>query len=300
MVQATMANLEIIDLHGRELAYREWPGTGPALVMIHGVGSSGTEWGEIVPTLAAAGHRVIVVDLPGHGSSTKARGDYSLGAMANTIRDLLDHLRVDRAILVGHSLGGGIALQFTYQFPTRTAGLVLVSSGGLGAETIGWLRAVSVPGSGAVLAMVASRPVIRAANWVGRRVRCFGADPDVLRSSTLERLSQNFGDPQSRLAFLATLRSVVDHRGQRVSALEKLTVVHHLPVLLIWGELDPTIPLEHARNAVQRLPGAELVVFAGVGHEPHKAYPLRCAELIDEYLTRLDGDRVERLATHTS
>lgn len=277
----------IVNLHGRQLAYREWAGTEPALVMIHGVGSSGTEWGEIVPTLASAGHRVIVVDLPGHGNSTKARGDYSLGAMANTIRDLLDHLAVERAILVGHSLGGGIALQFTYQFPDRTGGLVLMSSGGLGAETIGWLRAASLPGSGAVLAMVGSRPVIRAANWIGRRVRCVGADPDVLRPATLERLSMMFGDPDSRLAFLATLRSVVDHHGQRVSALEKLTVVHHLPVLLIWGELDPTIPLEHARNAVERLPGAELVVFPGVGHEPHKADPQRCAELIGAYMTRL-------------
>lgn len=279
-------DVQRVNLHGRELAYREYVGTGTPLLLIHGVGSSGTEWGEIVETLVSAGHHVIAVDLPGHGGSAKARGDYSLGAMASTIRDLLDHLGSERAVLVGHSLGGGIALQFTYQVPSRTAGLVLLSSGGLGSETIGWLRAASLPGSGTVLAIIGSKPTLRVAGWLGRRVRCLGADPDVLRPATLERLSM-FGDRDTRAAFLSTLRSVVDHRGQRVSALEKLTVARHLPVLLIWGELDPTIPVEHARNAVERLPDARLVIFPGVGHEPHKADPRRCADLINEYVAAL-------------
>lgn len=273
-------------LHGRSIAYRETPGSGPVLLLVHGVGASGECWSPITGLLLAANAHFITVDLPGHGQSSKGRGDYSLGAMASVLRDLLDHLGHDQAILVGHSLGGGIALQFLYQFPARMQGLVLVSSGGLGAETLPWLRAMAVPGSGVALAALSSRRTLRSAEWLGRRLRRFGGTPEFLTPEALGSLSE-FSDRDTRAAFLSTLRSVVDHSGQRVSAVEKLALANHLPVLLIWGELDPTIPVSHGEAAAELLADGTLVVFPDAGHEPHTADPRRFAELVISYASHV-------------
>src|SRR4029453_7765057 len=132
-------------VHGHDVAYRQ-AGEGPLLVMIHGIaGSSGT-WGPVMPLLAER-YTVIAPDLLGHGESAKPRGDYSLGAYASGVRDLLAVLGHERVTVVGHSLGGGIAMQFAYQFPERVERLVLVSSGGLGREVHLLLRAAALPGS---------------------------------------------------------------------------------------------------------------------------------------------------------
>lgn len=277
-----------VTLHDREIAYLEYEGPGPKVMLIHGVGASGAEWGDMVPLLAGTGAHVVAVDLPGHGRSAKNRGDYSLGAMASTLRDLLDHLAIDEVVLVGHSLGGGIALQFVYQFPKRASGLVLISSGGLGTDTIGWLKVASLPGSGLAMSAMASRATIATASWFGRQASRFGASPQILQPDSLARLRE-FSDRDTRAAFLATLRSVVDHSGQKVSALGKLATARHMPVLMIWGEKDPTIPLSHANNAAERLPSATLIVMPGVGHEPHKADPQMCAELIADYASDREG-----------
>lgn len=277
------ARYEQVVLHGRALAYREIPGAGPVVLLIHGVGGSGENWSEITQLLADRGVHVVVADLPGHGKSAKDRGDYSLGAMASALRDLLDHLGHQRAVLVGHSLGGGIAMQFVYQFPARVEGLVLVASGGLGDETMPWLRAATLPGAEVVFSLISSRAAISSASWAGRQLARFGAHPPALSQRALARIAE-FADPGTRRAFLATLRSVVDVSGQRVSALDKLPVAAHLPVLLIWGECDPTIPLRHGRDAAELLPGGRLVVFPGAGHEPHVADPHRFAGLLVDYL----------------
>ena len=129
-----VATAAVLVQHGRELAYREITGTGIPIMLIHGIGSSSITWGDIPDRLAATGAHVIVVDLPGHGQSSKQPGDYSLGALASALRDLIDHLGIARVHLVGHSLGGGVALQFSYQFPERVRSIVLVASGGLGVE----------------------------------------------------------------------------------------------------------------------------------------------------------------------
>ncbi len=272
-----------LSIHGRSIAYCEYPGSGPVLLMIHGVGSNADCWNEVIPALVEGGAHVVAVDLPGHGQSGKVRGDYSLGAMANALRDLLDHLGHDRAVLVGHSLGGGIAMQFYYQFPTRVDGLVLVSSGGLGEETRPWLRAATLPGTEVVLSAIGSRATISSASWVSRRLSTFGVKPRILADDALTRLRE-FGDRDYRNAFLATLRSVVDISGQRVSALGQLSLARELPVLLIWGQDDPTIPLEHGHNANRILPKARLVVFEGAGHEPHMHDPGRFAKSLLRYL----------------
>jgi pimeloyl-ACP methyl ester carboxylesterase len=144
-----------VDLHGHRVAYRV-AGSGPAIVLIHGMLNSSQHWEAVAGRLAAA-HHVIAPDLIGHGGSATPRGDYSLGAHAASIRDLLATLGVERATIVGHSLGGGVAMQFFYQFPQRTERLVLVSSGGLGPEVSPLLRGAALPGS-ALLLRLATQP----------------------------------------------------------------------------------------------------------------------------------------------
>lgn len=114
-------------LHGREVTYAE-AGEGPVLLLIHGMGGTFENWGEVIEPLART-HTVIAPDLPGHGTSAPGGGDYSVGALAAGLRDLLVTLGHERATLVGHSLGGGIAMQFSYQFPEMVERLVLVASG---------------------------------------------------------------------------------------------------------------------------------------------------------------------------
>lgn len=275
-----------VTLHDREIAYREIPGSGPTLFLIHGVGGSATDWDRVMPLLAAAGTHVISIDLPGHGRSDKRRGDYSLGAMASTVRDLLDHLAVDQVTLVGHSLGGGISLQFIYQFPQRAQGLILVSSGGLGDETPTWLRAATLPGANLALAAVGSRRTTATLAWLTKQLHRLHITEEFFTDESLARLAE-FSDPQLRDAFLATLRSVVDVNGQRVSALGKLPALGPMPVLLIWGAMDPLMPVSHGYNAVEQLENSRLVIFPRVGHEPHIADPPRFAQLVLDYRSEL-------------
>ena len=122
--------LRELSIHGHRVAYRE-AGEGPVLLLIHGMAGSMTTWKHVMPSLAKA-FTVVTLDLPGHGQSEKRVGDYSLGAFASTLRDLLIALGHERATIVGQSLGGGIAMQMAYQYPERCERLVLVGSGGLG------------------------------------------------------------------------------------------------------------------------------------------------------------------------
>jgi pimeloyl-ACP methyl ester carboxylesterase len=272
-----------VQLHGRELAYRELPGTGTPVLLIHGMGSSSQSWTNIPERLSAAGVHVLVVDLPGHGESSKGPGDYSLGAMACTLRDLLDHLGVERVHLVGHSLGGGISMQFAYQFPERVDAIVLESSGGLGEEAFTGLRAATLPGSELAIRWAINDRTLRGASWVGSQLGRVGITPHALSPHALETVSW-LGQPDRRSAFLATLRSVVSPTGQSVSALDKLHLMEGRRVLIIWGDKDPMIPMKHGEDAHRRLPDSRLVVFPGAGHEPHLHDPQRFADLLVEHL----------------
>lgn len=287
------------DLHDRRIAYTEHEGTGPVYLLIHGIGGCQSDWQLAVDRLVAANQHVITVDLPGHGDSVKDRGDYSLGAMASVLRDLLDHLGHEHAILVGHSLGGGVALQFIYQFPNRCNGLILVCSGGLGTETPTWLRAATLPGSRVVFAAIGSDTTTNSLLWACRQLKRVGIEPQMLNPQMVEKLSE-FGDPDARSAFLATLRSVVDVSGQRVTALGKLSAIDDLPVLLIWGARDPVIPLHHGERAAEIIPNSELVVFPRIGHEPHIEDPDRFAQLLRDFSQRVSAPTDSPLPTHAA
>lgn len=255
--------LRHITLHGHEVGYR-MAGSGPAVVLVHGLAGSSTTWQEVLPALAER-FTVLAPDLLGHGESAKPRGDYSLGAYASGLRDLMVALGIDRATFVGHSLGGGVALQLAYQFPERCERLVLVASGGLGKEVSSFLRAVSLPGSELVMPVLLSGQMHGALDainrWFGRRGLRMGAT-----AREKWRSYSGLSETGGRMAFIHTVRSVIDPMGQRVSARDRLYLASEVPTLILWGERDQIIPVAHAHAAHELIPGSTLVVLPGVGH----------------------------------
>ena len=214
---------------------------------------------------------MIAPDLPGHGDSEPGGGDYSLGGLAAGLRDLLAVLGHDRATLVGHSLGGGVAMQFTYQFPEIVERLVLVSSGGLGPEVSPVLRAAALPGADLFIAATASIGG-RVGSVVGRGLGAVGLRPSA-DVAEVARGYASLADAGRRRAFLGTLHAVVGTEGQRVAAADRLYLAEALPLLIVWGARDPIIPLRHAEDAHEALPGSRLEVFEGVGHLPQLEAP---------------------------
>jgi pimeloyl-ACP methyl ester carboxylesterase len=270
-----------VTLHGRDVHYVE-AGSGPVLLLIHGMGGTLENW-EVVIELLARGHTVIAPDLPGHGGSAPGAGDYSIGAFAAGLRDLLVALGHERATLVGHSLGGGIAMQFAYQFPEFTERLVLVSSGGLGAEVSRVLRAAALPGANLFIAATAG-PGRVAGSALARGLAAVGlqAKPDV---AEVARGYASLADSDHRAAFLATLRSVVGTGGQRVNAGDRLYLTEGIPVLIVWGARDPIIPVRHGEEARQAIPGSRLEIFEEAGHLPQLEAPGRFVAVLERFLT---------------
>jgi pimeloyl-ACP methyl ester carboxylesterase len=273
----TAARYQLI--HGHLRAYRT-VGSGPAVLLIHGIGDSSQAWRPLMPALAPY-YKVIAPDLLGHGESAKPRADYSVGAYANGMRDLLDVLGIERATIVGHSLGGGVAAQFAYQYPERCERLVLVSSGGIGREVSPFLRMAAAP-----LAELALPPMqwplprlagllmLEFLKWAGTDL---GRDAD-----DLLRAFDALPDGPARGAFKRTLRSVVDWRGQVVTMLDRCYLAEGMPLLLVWGGHDGIIPTSHAYQAHSAMPGSRLVLFETAGHYPHHTDPARfVAELKD-------------------
>jgi pimeloyl-ACP methyl ester carboxylesterase len=272
------------DIHGYWRAFR-MVGSGPPLLLIHGIGDSSETWLDVIPELARR-HTVIAPDLLGHGESAKPRADYAIAAYACGMRDLLSVLDVDRVTVVGHSLGGGIAMQFAYQFPDRCERLVLVGSGGVGPEVHPLLRIAAAPGAELGLSVAASAPV-RAAMRL--------AAP-VLRSTGGMRLGSDFGyvleryralrPKHARQAFLRTLRAGVDIRGQVITMLDRCYLAAALPTLIVWGRRDGVIPIRHAHIAHEAMPGSRLEVFDRSGHFPHHDEPTRFVAVVEDFLDR--------------
>jgi pimeloyl-ACP methyl ester carboxylesterase len=270
-----------LTLHGHRVRYLH-AGEGPVLALIHGITSSADTWKPAMAGLSRD-HNVIAPDLLGHGASAKPRGDYSLGAYASGVRDLLAALGHDRVTVVGHSLGGGIALQFAYQFPERTERLALVSAGGLGREVSMLLRAAALPGAELVLPFLVPRWV----GWAAGRLGWAGTRLGLRPSQDMGELVRGFlslSDAEARAAFLHTLRAVIDPGGQRVSGSDRLYLAESLPTLLVWGERDPIIPAAHGIAAHEAMPGSLIEIFAGGGHFPHLDDPVRFVELMRDFV----------------
>jgi pimeloyl-ACP methyl ester carboxylesterase len=268
-------------LHGSTVHYLD-AGFGPPVVLIHGLLSSHRSWLPLADQLGTE-HRILAPDLLGHGASAKPMGDYSLSSHAATVRDLLDHLDISSATLVGHSFGGGIVLQFAYLFPDRVERLVLVSSGGLGRELSLLLRAAALPGAEWVLPLLASGWVREHCEAAGRALGRLGvrAGPDVAEGW---QGFMSLGDAERRRGFLATVRTVIDLGGQTVDAGPRLYLAARMPTLLVWGARDRVIPSSHAVMAQQAIPGSRVEVFERAGHFPHLDEPERFVRVFREFI----------------
>jgi len=268
-------------LNGHEFSYLD-SGEGPALLFIHGLTGSQRNWAHLVDALDHD-HRVLAPDLFGHGASAKVIGDYSLGAHAATLRDLLDLLGIDRVTLIGHSFGGGIAMQFSYLFPERVERLVLVDSGGMGRDVSALLRAATLPGAELILPVITS-------SWVRGRVETIAriltrggwqASPE---TTEIWRGFTSLADTDTRRAFLATTRAVIDPGGQTVTAHDHLPMAIQIPTLVVWGTKDRMIPAWHATTAHQAIAGSRVELFVGAGHFPHLDDPERFAEVLSDFM----------------
>ena len=280
---------QVVAINGHDVAYRR-AGHGPVVLLVHGMAGSSETWSHVMPRLAKR-FTVVAPDLLGHGESAKPRSEYSLGAHADILRDLLNALGHDRATFVGQSFGGGIVMQLAYQFPERCERLVLVNSGGLGREVHFLLRALTATGADQVLA-VACAPALRAAGsrvatWLQRvGLRSTPAGREIWRSYA------SLTDADARWAFFRTLRAVVDLGGQTVSAADRLYLSAQIPTLIVWGARDPFIPVRHAFAAHQAIPGSRLDIFEDVGHYPHCEAPERFTHVLVDFITSTEPAKV--------
>jgi pimeloyl-ACP methyl ester carboxylesterase len=279
-----------IELHGRRVIYRI-AGSGPPLVLIHGMLNSSSHWQRVALDLADE-FTVVAPDLIGHGDSAAPRGDYSLGAHAASIRDLLAAIGIERASIVGHSLGGGVAMQFFYQFPQRVERLVLISSGGLGHEVSPMLRSAALPGTSALLSLTIQPRLLAALAASGRRLRERSIGGGVHLQAIAQAL-RPLENADARHAFLHTLRSVIDAHGQRVSATDRLYLLETIPTLIVWGERDHTIPLEHGRRAHEAVPHSLFKTLPGAAHFPHLEDPDGVARVLREFMTQTRPGLIE-------
>jgi pimeloyl-ACP methyl ester carboxylesterase len=279
-----------VRIHGHRVAFR-LAGSGPLIVLVHGITGNSAQW-EGVMELLRDRYTVFAPDLLGHGESAKPRGDYSLGAYASGIRDLLIGLAAEPATVVGHSLGGGIAMQLAYQFPERCGRLVLISSGGIGREVHPLLRAASLPGSEIVLPLLTHARLLDAGAAVGRALGTLGLQtgPDIAEAA---RGYASLNDGEARAAFLHTIRAVIDPTGQRVSAVDRLYLAEAMPSLIIWGEDDRIIPSSHAEIAHTAMPGSRLELIPGAGHFPQVTHPIPIARLLSDFVDETDPAEIE-------
>ena len=275
--------LQFRTIHGYRRAFRI-AGSGPALLLIHGVGDNSLAW-EPVHAKLAQRFTVIAPDLLGHGESDKPRADYSLAAFANGMRDLLAALGIDRVTVVGHSFGGGVAMQFAYQYPQLVERIMLVSAGGVAEDVSFALRLAAMPMGSEALAMLRAPGVMPAIRLFGRAVgTALGSTKFGRDAAAVVDLLEGFRDPAALSAFARTLRSVVDGRGQFVTMLDRSYLVQSVPVQVIWGEEDLIIPVDHARTAHEAMPGSRLEIFEKSGHMPFQDHPERFVEVVERFI----------------
>lgn len=265
------------------------------VVLLHGIAGCNTTWDELLPELAKS-HDVIAPDLPGHGESGSSAGDYSVGAMAATVRDLLMALGIERATVVGHSLGGGVAMQFAYLFPDHCERLVLISAGGLGRSVNPVLASAALPGAELVTAALGQG--VRLASKIYRALPLAPTPGRIVEE--LERGISALAVRETRSAFHATLRAVVGPDGQRVFAGDRLYLAEAMPTLIVWGERDRIIPAGHGHRAHAAMPGSTLVLLDDVGHFAPMEAPDALADAISRFMRETkpavaDPERFRRL-----
>jgi pimeloyl-ACP methyl ester carboxylesterase len=274
--------VQYLTIHGHRRAYVK-VGEGPALLLLHGLACDHTTWAPVIHELARD-HTVIAPDLLGHGLSDKPRADYTLGGYANGMRDLLTLLGIDKVTVVGHSFGGGVAMQFAYQFPERTERMVLISPGGLGREVTPLIRAIQAPGW-EVAMRVLTQPGLRHVETAALRALAPLAPRYTRDLAEVADIVDSWRDRRTRFAIRHLVRAVIDWRGQIVTMTDRAYLTEEMPVAVIWGEDDRVLPAGHAANAARLAPAAHIEVVAGAGHFVHKDHPERFVRFIEDFMS---------------
>lgn len=291
MPRRTSPHLQHVTVHGHRRAYVRM-GSGPAVLLLHGLGCDHTTWTPVMESLART-HTVIAPDLLGHGSSDKPRADYSVGGYANGMRDLLTVLGVDSATVVGHSFGGGVAMQFAYQYPERTERLVLVGSGGLGPDVSPAIRAITTPGFHQVMGLLAA-PGLRHVATATMRLLARSRMPQARDLGEVADIYDSFKDPRTRAAIRHVVRAVVDWRGQIVTMADRAYLTEAMPMCVVWGADDMVIPVSHASNASALAPSARIEVVPNAGHFPHRDHPERFVKIVRDFMRSTEPARYDR------
>ncbi len=263
--------LQHVRIHGHDVGFRRaGEGNAEMILLIHGLAGSSKTWDDVIPALAER-YDVIAPDLLGHGESAKPTGDYSLGAFASGLRDLLAVLDVPGVTIVGHSFGGGVAMQLGYQHPELVDRLVLVASGGLGREVSWLLRVLTLPGAEYLMPLWFPKPLVDRATGVGRALGRRN-----IRSPRLGEFWRSYSSlagASNRRAFVRTMRGVIEPGGQCVNAHDRLYLAARVPTLIVWGDRDGVIPVSHGHRAHELIDTSELMILEGVGHFPHVEAP---------------------------
>jgi pimeloyl-ACP methyl ester carboxylesterase len=273
--------VQYVTIHGHRRAFVKM-GSGPALLLLHGLGCDHTTWQPVIGALARR-YTVIAPDLLGHGQSAKPRADYSVGGYANAMRDLLTVLGIDKVTVVGHSFGGGVAMQFAYQFPERTERMVLVAPGGLGREVSAAIRAITLPGFHQAMGLV-TLPGVRQLTRGGLRTLAGTGLPRTRDLGEVAEIVDSLRDPAARRAIRHVVCAVVDWRGQVVTMVDRAYLTQAMPMCVVWGTEDGVIPVRHAGIAAELAPGARVEVIANAGHFPHKDHPQRFVKIVSDFV----------------
>ncbi|MGZ4442019.1 MAG: alpha/beta fold hydrolase [Nocardioidaceae bacterium] len=273
--------VQYLTIHGHRRAFVK-AGSGPALLLLHGLGCDHTTWLPVIAALARR-YTVIAPDLLGHGQSAKPRADYSVGGYANGMRDLLTVLGIDKVTVVGHSFGGGVAMQFAYQFPERTERMILVAPGGLGPEVTPVIRAITLPGFHQAMGL-ATRPGVRHVTKTAMRGLAASGISATRDLDEVAEIFDSFKDPRFRFAIRQVVSGVVDWRGQIVTMADRAYLTQAMPMCVIWGTEDGVIPVRHASIAADLAPSATVEVIRNAGHFPHKDHPQRFVKIVNDFV----------------
>lgn len=278
---STRHEVQYLTIHSHRRAFVK-VGQGPALLLLHGLGCHHGTWEPVIDDLAKR-FTVIAPDLLGHGLSDKPRADYSVGGYANGVRDLLTVLGIDRVTVVGHSFGGGVAMQFAYQFPERTERLVLVASGGLGPEVTPAIRAITTPGFHQAMGL-ATLPGVRHATVAGMKALAGLPVKGTHDLAEVADIYDSFKDPAARAAIRHVVRAVVDWKGQIVTMADRAYLTQAMPMCVVWGRDDRVIPVSHAGNAAAMAPEARVEIIPNCGHFPHRDHPQRFTKIVTDFV----------------
>ena len=273
--------VQYVTVHGHRRAFVK-VGTGPAVLLLHGLGCDHRTWLPVIDALSRS-FTVIAPDLLGHGMSDKPRADYSVGGFANGMRDLLTVLGVDKVTVVGHSFGGGVAMQFAYQFPERTERLVLVGSGGLGPEVSAAIRAITTTGFYQVMGLL-TLPGVRHVGAAGLRALSRTGLKEFRDFDEVAGIYESFQDPAARRAIRHVVRAVVDWQGQIVTMADRAYLTEAMPMCVIWGDEDRVIPTSHASRAAELAPAARVEILPNSGHFPHKDHPDLFVKVLRDFI----------------